>query len=264
MLHNAAIQRRAWNLSPASVGVSWLPLYHDLGVISCLLQPVFVGFHTVLMSPADFVQRPLRWLQAISRYRGTFAGGPNFAFDLCVRGTTPAQRAQLDLRSWETAFNGAEPIRPESLDRFADAFASAGFRRSALYPCYGLAEANFVSGMKPGAGSDRRTLRQGGPRARGGRSGDAGRRGRDQDARARELRRDRAGADARDRRSGVGQGLSAWARGRGLALGRERRARVLGAARGTRGHLRRDARASATRASCGRGIWGSSRTGTSI
>ncbi len=80
MLHNASIQRRAWGLSRESVGVSWLPLYHDLGVISCLLQPVFVGFHTVLLAPADFVQRPLRWLQAIARYRGTFAGGPNFAF----------------------------------------------------------------------------------------------------------------------------------------------------------------------------------------
>ena len=153
MLHNAGIQRRAWNLGPSSVGVSWLPLYHDLGVISCLLQPVFVGFHTVVLSPADFIQRPLRWLEAISRYRGTFAGGPNFAFELCVRGTTPEQRAQLDLASWETAFNGAEPIRPESLDRFAEAFAVSGFRRTALYPCYGLAEANFVSGMRPGAGA---------------------------------------------------------------------------------------------------------------
>ncbi len=153
MLANAAIQRRAWSLTPASIGVSWLPLYHDLGVISCLLQPVFVGFHTVLLSPADFIQQPLRWLEAISRFGGTFAGGPNFAFDLCVRGTTPEQRAKLDLRAWETAFNGAEPIRPESLDRFADAFASAGFRRSAVYPCYGLAEANFVTGMRPGAGA---------------------------------------------------------------------------------------------------------------
>ena len=152
MLHNAGIQRRAWNLSTESVGVSWLPLYHDLGVITCLLQPVFTGFHTVLLSPIDFIQRPSRWLEAISRFRGTFAGGPNFAFDLCVRGTTPEQRTQLDLSSWETAVNGAEPIRPESLDQFAEAFAVSGFRRKALYPCYGLAEANFVTGMRPGAG----------------------------------------------------------------------------------------------------------------
>jgi acyl transferase domain-containing protein/acyl-CoA synthetase (AMP-forming)/AMP-acid ligase II/glyoxylase-like metal-dependent hydrolase (beta-lactamase superfamily II)/acyl carrier protein len=153
MLHNAAIQQRAWSLTPESVGVSWLPLYHDLGVISCLLQPVFTGFHTVMLSPADFIQKPLRWLQAIARFGGTFCGGPNFAFELCVQKTTEAERAALDLHTWETAFNGAEPIRPESLDRFADAFAVSGFKRSALYPCYGLAETNFVSGMRPGAGA---------------------------------------------------------------------------------------------------------------
>ncbi len=153
MLHNAAIQQRAWSLTPDSIGVSWLPLYHDLGVISCLLQPVFTGFHTVMLSPADFIQKPLRWLEAIARFGGTFCGGPNFAFELCVQKTTEAERAKLDLSTWETAFNGAEPIRPESLDRFAEAFAVAGFKKSALYPCYGLAETNFVSGMRPGAGA---------------------------------------------------------------------------------------------------------------
>jgi amino acid adenylation domain-containing protein/thioester reductase-like protein len=146
MLHNAEIQRRAWRLSSASVGVSWLPLYHDLGVITCLVQPIFSGFAATMMSPASFMRRPLSWLQAISEERGTFAGGPNFAFDLCVRKTTAAQRAALDLSTWDRAFNGAEPIRPETLREFAEAFAPSGFRANAMYPCYGLAEANFVSG----------------------------------------------------------------------------------------------------------------------
>jgi len=146
MLHNAGIQRRAWRLSPVSVGVSWLPLYHDLGVITCLVQPIFCGFATTMMSPMSFMRRPLSWLQAISEERGTFAGGPNFAFDLCVRRTTAAQRAALDLSTWDRAFNGAEPVRPETLRKFAEAFAPSGFRVKAMYPCYGLAEANFVSG----------------------------------------------------------------------------------------------------------------------
>src|SRR4051812_9496718 len=146
MLHNAGIQRRAWRLSSASVGVSWLPLFHDLGVITCLVQPMFSGFATTMMSPVSFLRSPLSWLQAISDERGTFAGGPNFAFELCVRKTTAAQRAALDLSAWDRAFNGAEPIRPDTLREFAEAFAPSGFRASAMYPCYGLAEANFVSG----------------------------------------------------------------------------------------------------------------------
>jgi amino acid adenylation domain-containing protein/thioester reductase-like protein len=146
MLHNAGIQRRAWRLSSASVGVSWLPLFHDLGVLTCLLQPIFSGFATTMMSTVSFVRRPLSWLQAISDERGTFAGGPNFAFDLCVRKTTAAQRAALDLSAWDRAFNGAEPIRPDTLREFAEAFAPSGFRANAMYPCYGLSETNLVSG----------------------------------------------------------------------------------------------------------------------
>jgi amino acid adenylation domain-containing protein/thioester reductase-like protein len=146
MLHNAGIQARAWRLSSASVGVSWLPLFHDLGVLTCLLQPIFSGFATTMMSTVSFVRSPLSWLQAISDERGTFAGGPNFAFDLCVRKTTAEQRAALDLSSWDRAFNGAEPVRPDTLREFAEAFAPSGFRASAMYPCYGLSEANLVSG----------------------------------------------------------------------------------------------------------------------
>ena len=146
MIHNAAIQRRAWRLSSASVGVSWLPLYHDLGVLTCLLQPIFSGFAATMMSPAAFLRSPLSWLRTISDERGTFAGGPNFAFDLCVRKTTPAQRAALDLSTWDRAFNGAEPVHPETLRGFAEAFAPSGFRAEAMYPCYGLSEANLVAG----------------------------------------------------------------------------------------------------------------------
>jgi acyl transferase domain-containing protein/acyl-CoA synthetase (AMP-forming)/AMP-acid ligase II/acyl carrier protein len=146
MLANAEIQRRSWRTSPHSVCVSWLPLYHDLGVLTCLLQPIYVGFAAVLMPPHAFLQRPARWLEAITRYRGTFAGGPNFAFELCARKVGEGELVALELSSWDVAFNGAEPVRASTIERFARRFARCGFRRDAMYPCYGLAEANFVSG----------------------------------------------------------------------------------------------------------------------
>ena len=99
------------------------------------------------MSPVSVFSSPFAWLQAISRYRGTTSGGPNFAYDLCVRRVTPEQRAMLDLSCWQVAFCGAEPVRAETLKRFTEAFAPCGFRREAFYPCYGLAEATvMVSG----------------------------------------------------------------------------------------------------------------------
>ena len=122
----------------------WLPPYHDMGLIGGILQPVFAGFPCVLMAPAAFLQRPRRWLEAISKYRATVSGGPNFAFDLCVRKIAPADRETLDLSSWEVAFNGAEPVRPDTMDRFSEAFAGCGFRRRAFHPCYGLAEATLM------------------------------------------------------------------------------------------------------------------------
>ncbi|HEX7839132.1 MAG TPA: AMP-binding protein, partial [Kofleriaceae bacterium] len=146
MLANAALQRRGWGLGPASVGVSWLPLYHDLGVLSCVVQPLYAAFHTVMMPPSTLLQKPARWLRAISRYRGTFSGGPNFAFDLCARKISPEEREALELSSWRCAFNGAEPIRPETLEAFARTFAPCGFDPGAMYPCYGTSEANFISG----------------------------------------------------------------------------------------------------------------------
>ncbi len=150
LLHNLELIARAFETSEESKGVIWLPPYHDMGLIGGLLQPLYRGFQAVMMSPLDFLSRPLRWLQALSRYGGTVSGGPNFAFDLCVRKSTPEERAALDLRSWRVAFSGAEPIRPETMDRFCEAFAVAGFRREAFYPCYGLAEATLlVSGGEP-------------------------------------------------------------------------------------------------------------------
>ncbi|MGB8510245.1 MAG: AMP-binding protein, partial [Pyrinomonadaceae bacterium] len=144
LLHNEQTIQRACRHTHESTFVGWLPLYHDMGLIGNVIQPLYLGARCVLMSPVAFLQRPLRWLDAISRFRAATSGGPNFAYDLCVRKTTPEQRASLDLSSWTTAFNGAEPVRPESLERFAEAFEVAGFRREAFYPCYGLAEATLI------------------------------------------------------------------------------------------------------------------------
>jgi amino acid adenylation domain-containing protein len=147
LLHNEEMIRRAFGQSADSIIVGWLPLYHDMGLIGNVLQPLYLGARCILQAPATFLQRPLSWLMAISRYRATTSGAPNFAYDLCVRKISEEQRAGLDLASWEVAFNGAEPVRPDTLERFATAFAPQGFRRDAFYPCYGLAEATlFVSG----------------------------------------------------------------------------------------------------------------------
>ncbi len=127
-----------------SRGVFWLPAYHDMGLIGGILSPLYMGGQSFLMSPRAFLQRPLRWLEWISRTQANISGAPNFAFDLCVDKTTPQQRAALDLSSWEVAFCGAEPIRAETLERFAEAFAVSGFRRDAFYPCYGLAESTLL------------------------------------------------------------------------------------------------------------------------
>jgi len=131
--------------------VGWLPLFHDMGLIGNVLQPLYLGVSCTLLSPLAFLQRPLRWMEAISRFRAHTSGGPNFAYDLCARRVTSAELANLDLSSWKVAFNGAEPIRKETLDRFAHAFAPAGFQGEAVFPCYGLAEATlFVTGAAKG------------------------------------------------------------------------------------------------------------------
>jgi acyl-CoA synthetase (AMP-forming)/AMP-acid ligase II len=150
LLDNQRAIRRAFGQSAESVVVSWLPLYHDMGLIGGVLQPLYVGGRCLLMSPVSFLQKPARWLEAIDRYRATTSGGPNFAYDLCVRRVPEAARPELDLSSWRVAFNGAEPVRAETLRRFAQAFAVSGFRAEAFFPCYGLAEATlFVTGRGP-------------------------------------------------------------------------------------------------------------------
>jgi acyl-CoA synthetase (AMP-forming)/AMP-acid ligase II/fatty-acid desaturase len=127
-----------------SCGVIWLPPYHDMGLIGGILQPLFVGFPVVLLNPLHVLQRPIRWLKAITEYSGTTSGGPNFIFEHCIDSVTQEEKQTLDLSSWKVAFCGAETIRPATWRRFSDAFSSCGFRREAFFPCYGLAEATLM------------------------------------------------------------------------------------------------------------------------
>jgi acetylornithine/succinyldiaminopimelate/putrescine aminotransferase/acyl-CoA synthetase (AMP-forming)/AMP-acid ligase II/predicted amino acid dehydrogenase/acyl carrier protein len=147
LLHNEAMMKVAFNHTDETVMISWLPLYHDMGLIGVILASLYNGVPAYLMSPADFLMRPVTWLNAFTRYRGTFAGAPNFAYDLCVQKVSAEQRERLDLSAWRVACNGAEPVRAETLERFRKTFAPCGLRPEVLYPCYGLAEATlFVSG----------------------------------------------------------------------------------------------------------------------
>jgi len=153
LLHNSEVIKQNFGTSSQSVGVIWLPPYHDMGLIGGILQPLYAGLPVYLLSPTAFLQRPALWLQTISRFRGTCSGGPNFAYDLCVRRVTEEEMEGLDLSSWTVAFTGAEPIREETLEAFAAAFAGCGFSRRSLHPCYGLAEATLmVSGATRGEG----------------------------------------------------------------------------------------------------------------
>ncbi|WP_026736231.1 non-ribosomal peptide synthetase [Fischerella sp. PCC 9605] len=148
LLHNAATTYQFMEHSAESKFISWLPTYHDMGLIGGILQPLYGGFPCIFMPPTSFLQRPYRWLQAISRYQGTTSGAPNFAYELCTQKITQQQKETLDLSSWSVAFNGAEPVRHETLERFALSFADCGFRKEAFYPCYGMAETTLmVSGV---------------------------------------------------------------------------------------------------------------------
>lgn len=144
LLNNLAQIKERFQIIPSDMGISWLPLYHDMGLIGGMLEVIYAGISTALMSPVAFLQRPFRWLHAISHFGGTIAGGPNFAYDVCVRKVTEEQKAQLDLSKWTLAFNGAEPVRTDTMARFAEAFASCGFKQEAFFPCYGLAEATLI------------------------------------------------------------------------------------------------------------------------
>jgi 8-amino-7-oxononanoate synthase/acyl carrier protein len=144
LMHNSAMITYAFEHSRSGSGCFWLPLYHDMGLIGGILQPLYMGRPNTLLSPTHFLQKPVRWLQAISQSGSTISGGPNFAYDLCAEKVTPEQKRTLDLSHWSLAFNGAEPVRAETIDRFTKAFAECGFRREAFYPCYGLAEATLI------------------------------------------------------------------------------------------------------------------------
>lgn len=144
LMHNLQAIQLCFEHTPESQGVIWLPPYHDMGLIGGILQPLYVGFPVVLLPPVDFVSFPFLWLQTISQARATVSGGPNFAYDLCARSITPEQKAVLDLSSWQVAFDGAEAVRSDVLERFCQAFEPCGFRREAFLPCYGLAEATLI------------------------------------------------------------------------------------------------------------------------
>ena len=139
----------ALGATPRDVFVSWLPLYHDMGLIGGWMGSLYYGFPLVLMSPLDFLARPARWLEAVHRHRGTLSGGPNFAYELCVRRVEPDQIEGLDLSSWRIAFNGAEPVSPHTMDRFTAKFAPHGFAGNAITPVYGLAEATLGVAFTP-------------------------------------------------------------------------------------------------------------------
>ncbi len=147
--HNLQAIASAFKIQPSDSTVVWLPPYHDMGLVGGLLEPLYSGCTARVLSPVAFLQKPIEWLAAISRSRATINGGPNFAYELCVSGTTPEQRESLDLSCWRVAFNGAEPVRAETLARFTEAFVPCGFKPHAFFPCYGMAESTlFAAGAK--------------------------------------------------------------------------------------------------------------------
>jgi len=157
LLHNSAYIHRLFAIVPGGVTVTWLPAFHDMGLMNGIIQPVYKGRPCYVMPAVSFLMRPMRWLQAISRYKATISGGPNFSYELCARSVTLEERETLDLRSWEVAYNGAEPIRADTMERFTATFAGCGFRSGAFHPCYGLAEATLlVSGGSLSDGMFRR------------------------------------------------------------------------------------------------------------
>jgi acyl-CoA synthetase (AMP-forming)/AMP-acid ligase II len=145
LIHNCAMLNHSMGDASHTPELSWLPAYHDMGLVSgVVLQSIYLGGLAILMSPIAFFQKPLCWLEAISRYKVKFSGGPNFAYDLCVSKITPEQKENLDLSTWNIAFTGSEPIRAETLESFAKSFEICGFKKEAFYPCYGMAEATLI------------------------------------------------------------------------------------------------------------------------
>ena len=149
LLANMRAVAEALQLVPSDVGVSWLPLYHDMGLIGAWLTLMLHGVPLVVMSPLAFLTRPERWLQAISKHKGTVTAAPNFAYELCVRKISDKAMGGVDLSSWRAALNGAEPVNPGTLERFIDRFSKYGFRRGTMLPVYGLAEASLAVTVPP-------------------------------------------------------------------------------------------------------------------
>lgn len=144
IMNNMALIHQSFGHNAQSQGVSWLPHFHDMGLIGGVLQPLYGGFSVTLMGPEYFLQKPLRWLQAISTYGATTSGGPNFAYNLCVDRIKDDELKGLDLSHWRVAFNGAEPIHAATLERFNQKFAKCGFNPDSHYPCYGMAETTLI------------------------------------------------------------------------------------------------------------------------
>jgi fatty-acyl-CoA synthase len=149
LLANVRAIGEALALRKDDVGISWLPLYHDMGLIGAWLMPLYFGLPMVILSPLAFLSRPARWLQAFHRYRGTVGAAPNFAYELAAAKIPDDEMRNLDLSSWRAALNGAEPVLPATLDRFASRFARYGFRSEAFLPVYGLAEASLALTIPP-------------------------------------------------------------------------------------------------------------------
>jgi acyl-CoA synthetase (AMP-forming)/AMP-acid ligase II len=144
LLHNLRKSASIFEFTEGSKTVSWLPHFHDMGLIGSILTSFYSGVPCILLSPSDFVQKPYRWLKAFSDYGGTLGGAPNFAYDLCVSKISREEVETLDLRSWRLAWNGAETIRASTLSAFAEHFSTAGFTKKAFAPCYGLAEGTLM------------------------------------------------------------------------------------------------------------------------
>jgi acyl-CoA synthetase (AMP-forming)/AMP-acid ligase II len=154
VLHALGLLNEAFAIEQGDVGANWLPHNHDMGLVAGILLGPYAGIPMVLMSPLTFLLRPIEWLGAISDHRATISAGPNFAYEHCLNGIAPDQLATLDLRCWDVAVTGAEPIRPATLERFADTFGACGFRDDAFFAGYGLAEATLmVSGPRRGGGA---------------------------------------------------------------------------------------------------------------
>jgi acyl transferase domain-containing protein/acyl-CoA synthetase (AMP-forming)/AMP-acid ligase II len=149
VLHNSMGFANACASTPQSILVAWMPHFHDFGLVYCIVHPLYVGFLSILMPPASFIQQPLRWLNALSYYQATHTGAPNFAYDLCVEKTTTAERTALNLSTLQVAINGAEPVRSSTLENFSTAFESCGFRSTAFMPGYGLAECTLRFSTAP-------------------------------------------------------------------------------------------------------------------